>query len=88
MSRKYVRRFIRYHPSLFQDKKLVCVMDTHSDNVDLSQLARIIVRYRKAQSSDYLVLRLKKISDSLDIDFHEILVLNRISDPPDYRHNI
>lgn len=78
MSRKYIRRFVRYHPGLFQDKKLIFVMAYNSHFISLSDISRIIVRYRKAKSSDYLVLQLKKIANSLKIDFCEILTLNRI----------
>lgn len=79
MSRKYIRRFIQYHPGLFQDRKLFVIMKNDCMIIDIKQLSRIIVRYRKAQSSDYLMLQLKKLSNQLDVDFHEILALNRAS---------
>ena len=83
MSSKYIRRFIYYHPGLFQDKNLIFIMLHNKNDIDLNQLSRIIVRYRKASSSCYLVLQLKKITESLNIDFNEFLALNRIHETSD-----
>lgn len=80
MSRKYIRRFICYHPGLFQDKKLFLVMYSYQDMIDLDQFSRLIVRYRKARSSDYLLLQLELIAKLLRIDFNEILALNRVNE--------
>ena len=84
MSRKYVRRFIRYHPGLFQDRMLFVIMKDNFFIADLEQLSRIIVRYRKARSSDYLVLQLKKLCNLLQVDFHELLALNKVSRSIDF----
>lgn len=78
MSRKQVRRFVMYHPGLFVDRVMVFKMNQEHANINLKQLSRILVRYRKIKQSYYIVLKLNKISEKLKLNIDEILTLSRL----------